>query len=292
MVRLLLKRKAEILGEYMLKRKDKILVGSKKSNDIVINDKIVSEFHCSIVFNNGKYYVKDQNTLTGTKINGTTIPEQEFIPGDQIGIGPYSILYMDDSTEYKNEYYLLGIYGKFEGKKYIIKNAETFIGREKFSPRGIENDIILSGDMTVSKGHAKITLNGSQYVITDVGSTGGVAVNSIKVGQLDTMNINSGDEISIGRTIFRFVTSANEDYSFPVKQNILLLKIVRPLSIALTISVPLFSATLSIFGWSGISILTRYKDKLSLELNLNFKKEIPLKILNVTILRQLQQSEI
>jgi pSer/pThr/pTyr-binding forkhead associated (FHA) protein len=38
--------------------------------------------------------------------------------------------------------------------------------------------------MTVSKGHAKITLNGSQYVITDVGSTGGVAVNSIKVGQV------------------------------------------------------------------------------------------------------------
>ncbi|MDR2818048.1 MAG: FHA domain-containing protein [Endomicrobium sp.] len=277
MARLLLKRKAEILGEYMLKRKDKIFVGSKKGNDIVINDKIVSEFHCSIVLNSGKYYVKDQNTLTGTKINGTTISEQEFLPGDQIGIGPYSILYIDDAAGRQNEYYLLGIYGKFEGKKYIIKNAETFIGREKFSPRGIENDIILSGDMTVSKGHAKITLNGSQYVITDVGSTGGVAVNSTKVGQLDTMNINPGDEISIGRTIFRFVTSANEDYSFPVKQNILLLKIVRPLSIVLTISVLLFSATLSIFGWSGISILTRYKDKLSLELNLNFKKEIPLK---------------
>ncbi|MDR1244898.1 MAG: FHA domain-containing protein [Endomicrobium sp.] len=277
MARLVLKRKAEILGEYMLKRKDKIFVGRKKSNDIVINDKIVSEFHCSIVLNSGKYYVKDQNTLTGTKINGTTISEQEFFPGDQIGIGPYSILYIDDSAGHQNEYYLLGIYGKFEGKKYIIKNAETFIGREKFSPRGIENDIILSGDMTVSKGHAKITLNGSQYVITDVGSTGGIAVNSIKVGQLDTMNINPGDEISIGRTIFRFVTSANEDYSFPVKQNILLLKIVRPLSIVLTISVLLFSVTLSIFGWSGISILTRYKDKLSLELNLNFKKEIPLK---------------
>jgi hypothetical protein len=132
MARLLLKRKAEILGEYMLKRKDKIFVGSKKGNDIVINDKIVSEFHCSIVFNSGKYYVKDQNTLTGTKINGTTISEQKFLPGDQIGIGPYSILYIDDSAGHKNEYYLLGIYGKFECKKYIIKNAETFIGRENF----------------------------------------------------------------------------------------------------------------------------------------------------------------
>ncbi|MDR2437435.1 MAG: FHA domain-containing protein, partial [Endomicrobium sp.] len=66
MPRLLLRRKAEILGEYLLKRKDKILVGSKKGNDIIINDKVVSEFHCSIILNGGRYYVKDQNTLTGT----------------------------------------------------------------------------------------------------------------------------------------------------------------------------------------------------------------------------------
>jgi pSer/pThr/pTyr-binding forkhead associated (FHA) protein len=277
MPRLLLKRKAEILGEYLLKRKDKIFIGSKKRNDIVINDKAVSEFHCSITLNDGRYYVKDQNTLTGTKVNGLIISEQELVPGDQIGIGSYSILYTDDSVGSKKEYYLLGIYGKFEGKKYIIDNSETFIGREKFSPKGIENDIILYGDMTVSKGHAKITLNGNQYVITDVGSTGGVAVNSTKVGQLDSMNINSGDEISIGRTIFRFVTSENENYSFPVKQDILLLKVIRPASLVLTLVVIALSATLSVFGWSGISVLTKSKEKLSLELNLNFKKDIPLK---------------
>jgi pSer/pThr/pTyr-binding forkhead associated (FHA) protein len=277
MARLILKQKAEILGEYLLKRKDKIFVGSKKGNDIVINDKIVSEFHCSITLNGGKYYVKDQNTLAGTKINGLVISEQELVPGDQIGIGPYFILYTNDSVGSKKEYYLLGIYGKFEGKKYIIDNTETFIGREKFSPRGIENDIILYGDMTVSKGHAKITLNGNQYVITDVGSTGGVAVNSTKVGQLDTMNISLGDEISIGRTIFRFVGSEHEDYSFPVKQDILLLKIVRPASIVLTLVIIALSVTLSVFGWSGISVLTKAKEKLSLELNLNFKKDIPLK---------------
>ncbi|MDR1474356.1 MAG: FHA domain-containing protein [Endomicrobium sp.] len=277
MAKLLLKRKAEILGEYLLKHKDKIFIGSKKSNDIVINDKIVSEFQCSIILIGGKYFVKAQNTLTGTKINGIIISEQEFHPGDQIEIASYCILYIDDSAGIQSEYYLLGIYGKFEGKKYIINNLETFIGREKFSPKGIENDIILSGDMTISKGHAKITLNGNQYVITDIGSTGGVAVNGVKVGQLDSMNINPGDEISIGRSIFRFVTSVNEDCSFPVKQHVLLLKIVRPVSIIFTIIVIVSSAALSIFGWSGISSLTKYKEKLSLELNLNFKKEVPLK---------------
>ncbi|MDR2436768.1 MAG: FHA domain-containing protein, partial [Endomicrobium sp.] len=205
------------------------------------------------------------------------ISEQELLPGDQIGIGPYSILYTDNSVGFKKEYYLLGIYGKFEGKKYIIDNAETFIGREKFSPRGIENDIILYGDMTVSKGHAEITLNGNQYVVTDVGSTGGIAVNSTKVGQLDSMNINPGDEISIGRTIFRFVTSENEDYSFPLKQDILLLKIMRPASIALTLIIMTLSIALSFFGWSGISVLSKSKEKLSLGLNLDFKKNIPLK---------------
>jgi outer membrane protein assembly factor BamB len=37
---------------------------------------------------------------------------------------------------------------------------------------------------------------------------------------------------------------------------------------------------LSISGWSKISVLTKYKEKLSIELNLDFKKEIPLKIMD------------
>jgi pSer/pThr/pTyr-binding forkhead associated (FHA) protein len=275
---LLLKRKEEILGEYILKRKDKIFIGSKKGNDIVIHDRIVSEYHCTIVLNEGKYVVKDQNTITGTKINGKVISEQELVSGDLISIGPYTISFSDNNSfSNSEEYFLLGIYGKFDGKKYSVKNTNTFIGREQFSPKGIENDIILSNDMTISKGHAKISLNDKQYVITDVGSTGGIAVNGIKVGQLDSMNINDGDEISIGRSIFRFVNSKRENYSFPAKQQMLLLKIMKPVSFVFMIVFIAASLLIAFFGWSQLHVLTDYKEKLTLTLNTDFKKDIPLK---------------
>ncbi|MCL2506521.1 MAG: FHA domain-containing protein [Endomicrobia bacterium] len=276
MPRLFLKRKEEILGEYLLRRKPRIFVGSKKGNDILIKDKNISEHHCTIIFNDGKYTLKDQNTITGTKLNGKTVSEADLQVGDVIGIGPYSVVMAADVSADNPDYYLVGVYGKFTGKKFSVKKGDTFIGREQYSPRGIENDIILTNDMTASKGHAKISLNGKQFMVTDVGSTGGVAVNGYKVGQLNSMNIEPGDEISIGRTIFRFVSSKNEDYSLPVKQNILLLKIIKPISLIVTLAVLGTSCYFGWMGWSKGSLLSGYQ-KLTLTLNDNFRKDIPLR---------------
>ena len=279
MPRLFLKRKEEILGEYILRRKPRIFVGSKKGNDILINDKNISEHHCTIILGDGgKYLLKDQNTIIGTKVNDKNVSEKELEIGDVIGIGPYSIVLAPDvQSASVKEYCLLGIYGKFLGKKFTVKSSDTFIGREQFSPRGIENDIVLAGDMTISKGHAKISLNGSQFVITDVGSTGGVAVNGTKVGQLNSMNIDIGDEVSIGRSIFRFVDSKNENYSLPSRQHIFLLKIMKPVSLVFTVLIFAISAFAIYTGWAGISLINSKPDKLNLEVNTDFRKDIPLR---------------
>ena len=211
MPRLLVKKKEEIISEYISrKNKLKIFIGSKKGNDIVIPDKNISEHHCTIIFENNSYTLKDQNTIMGTQINFRSITEATLSFGDEICIGDYKILFLDDALNKQDvvipQYYFIGIYGKFYGKKYFLKsNGDTFIGRENLSPRGIENDIVLSGDMTVSKGHAKISAVQGQYTITDIGSTGGVAINGEKLGQLNSSQLALGDEISIGRTIFRVV---------------------------------------------------------------------------------------
>ncbi|MCL1972049.1 MAG: FHA domain-containing protein [Endomicrobia bacterium] len=282
MPRLFLKRKEEILGEYILRRKKRIFVGSKKGNDILIKDKNISEHHCSIILDDDdQYVVKDQNTIIGTKVNGKTISEKELEIGDEIGIGPYSIVMYPDITSGTPDTapagFLLGIYGRFTGKKFMMKKDDTFIGRDQFSPRGVENDIVLAGDMTVSKGHAKISYNNGQYTITDVGSTGGVAVNGNKVGQLNSMNIKFGDEISIGRSIFRFANAFDQDYSTPSKQQIFLLKIQKPLSLIIMLASIITSIGLIWFGWSGLSLLKSKPPKLALELNSDFRKDTPLR---------------
>ncbi|MDR3124531.1 MAG: FHA domain-containing protein [Endomicrobium sp.] len=278
---LLLKKKEEILSEYALKRKEKIFIGKKKTNDIVINDSLVSDNHCTIILKNDKYYIKDQNTIAGTKINGKIIVEQEVLSnGDTISIGAYTLEYWQKNSISDDKHYLLGIYGKFEGKKYFVKNTDTFIGRELFTPKEIENDIILDNDNTVSKGHAVISFKDDKFFVEDTGSTGGVAVNGLKIGQFESFAIQSGDEISIGRSIFRFVNSSNEDYSFPQKQQIFLLRIIKPLSLAITILVTCAFLFFAFVSNQKLSVMKSYDEKLTLELNTTFKKDIVLKSLD------------
>lgn len=283
MPRLLVKKREEIISEYVArKNKIKIFIGSKKGNDIVIPDKNVSEHHCTIIFANNQYTLKDQNTIMGTQINFRSITEAPLNFGDEISIGDYKIMFLDDALSKQDvvipQYYLIGVYGRFFGKKFFLKSdGDTFIGRESLSPRGIENDVVLSGDMTVSKGHAKISAVQGQYTITDIGSTGGVAINGEKLGQLNSTQLAIGDEISIGRTIFRLVDYFSEDYSLPSKQHILALKIFKFMRIFVTLLV-LVGAALSIYlGYTSYSLITSAPSKLNLSLDLNWSKEIPLK---------------
>ena len=232
MARLLVKKRAQVIAEYKIASINVINIGSVRANDIVVMDKNVSENHCTITKVNDTYEIKDNNTLTGTLLNGKQITISELNFGDEIGIGNHSLVFFPDtrkiftgedardfsSSKYlETNHFLLGVYGKFEGKKYHIRNSGTFIGRERVSPKGIENNIVLAGDMTVSKGHARIELRDNSYMLKDVGSTGGVAVNGKKVGQLNEVTIKNGDEIAIGRSIFRFVDDGNDDYSLPLE---------------------------------------------------------------------------
>lgn len=55
--------------------KEKILIGRKKDNDVVIDfTNHVSRVHCSVHHRNGKYYVVDENSTYGTYVNKTACP--------------------------------------------------------------------------------------------------------------------------------------------------------------------------------------------------------------------------
>jgi len=286
MPRLLLKKKEEVLKEFVVRKtKTKVFIGSKKGNDILLPDKQnVSEQHCVILYSDNKYILKDQNTITGTQVNGRNVTEIQLNFGDEITVADWTISFLEDISVNKfdvlfPQYYLIGIYGKFYGKKFVIKQQnDTFIGREDISPRGIANDIVLSGDVTVSKGHAKITGFENEYTITDIGSTGGVAINGEKLGQLNTTSIKLGDEISIGRTIFRVVDYYNENYALPLKQNLFALKFLKIITFLTTLIVFLFSLYFIIFGYSGLSTLNSSNGKVKLSINTNWSKDIPMKV--------------
>jgi|GEM_PF-2112696 len=79
---------------------------------------------------------------------------------------------------------------------FNIDKVTTTIGREK------DNDIVLSGDMSVSRKHAKIIFNGSCFEIHDLPSSkSGVIVNGYDVESADLKN---SDIIQLGETVMKF----------------------------------------------------------------------------------------
>ena len=100
---------------------------------------------------------------------------------------------------------LVVIYGAELGKRLPLGESILVCGRS------IETDIPLD-DEAVSRKHARFAWTGADYAVQDLGSTNGTYVNDVPVsgGRL----LRDGDQIKIGRTIFKFLCSGNVELSY------------------------------------------------------------------------------
>ena len=78
--------------------------------------------------------------------------------------------------------------------------AYKLIGQAVTLGRSSENDVVIQ-DNKSSRNHAIIERRGSDFWIVDLGSTAGLMVNEVPVKE---QNLQSGDLITIGTTVFRF----------------------------------------------------------------------------------------
>jgi len=79
--------------------------------------------------------------------------------------------------------------GPQAGLTYVLADGDTLVGR------GSDCDIFL-GDVTVSRHHARFSVDGSTLRLTDLGSTNGTYVNG---SWADAYALSAGDEVIIGK---------------------------------------------------------------------------------------------
>lgn len=87
--------------------------------------------------------------------------------------------------------------GPRAGQAFDLNKPVITIGRE------VGNDIVLE-DPQVSRHHARLAQQGAGFVIEDLGSTNGTAINGQRV--IGTRPVNLGDTIGLGDTIVLQVT--------------------------------------------------------------------------------------
>lgn len=72
-----------------------LLVGRRESCDIVLRFSNVSAHHCQLTVVGGYWYVRDNKSRNGVKVNGLRVTEKRLDPGDILAIArhKYEILY-------------------------------------------------------------------------------------------------------------------------------------------------------------------------------------------------------
>lgn len=99
---------------------------------------------------------------------------------------------------------LIVISGTRLGHRAILDRDVFVIGR------GASAGLQLEGD-AISRVHARVTREGSDYLLVDAGSTNGSFVNYKKVSKL---KLSDGDEIQIGHTLLKFLSGDNIETSY------------------------------------------------------------------------------
>lgn len=92
MAKLMLKFKEAMLKEIRLEKKV-TTIGRAPTNDIVIDNLVVSGAHAKIVNEGGRYFIEDTNSTNGTFIGGRRITKSPLVHNAQIVIGEYTLLF-------------------------------------------------------------------------------------------------------------------------------------------------------------------------------------------------------
>ncbi|RME24247.1 MAG: FHA domain-containing protein [Deltaproteobacteria bacterium] len=85
-----------------------LTVGSDPANDIVLDDRFVSAFHCRLYRRNGSWYVADTDSTNGTRVNGVAVGEARLEPGATIAVGRVN-LHVDTLSEEKKPDHFHGL---------------------------------------------------------------------------------------------------------------------------------------------------------------------------------------
>jgi diguanylate cyclase (GGDEF)-like protein len=100
--------------------------------------------------------------------------------------------------------FVIVIYGPELGKRVQLGTAPFTIGRSS------KNDLFLDQE-SVSRNHARISFDGTQYWVQDQGSTNGTFVNDEVVRE---QRLGDGDQVRIGRSILKFMTGENVEVHY------------------------------------------------------------------------------
>jgi predicted component of type VI protein secretion system len=70
--------------------KPRLMVGRRESCDVVLRFPNISSHHCLLTLDSGYWYIQDQNSTNGIKVNGARCQRKRIDPGDKVTIAKHT----------------------------------------------------------------------------------------------------------------------------------------------------------------------------------------------------------
>jgi hypothetical protein len=190
MAKIVLSMNNAVIREVTLS-KERVTIGRRPQNDIVIESAAVSAEHAMIVTRNSDSFLEDLNSINGTQINGQPVKKHFLQHGDVIELAEYKVRYVADGYEASGSNgsrntvpFIRVLNGAHAGKELALTNTLTTIGRP-------------GGQV------AAVTQQMGNYFITHVEGEVHPMVNGESIGT-ETHKLVSGDEIELSGTRVSF----------------------------------------------------------------------------------------
>ena len=68
-------------------------IGRNPSNDVVLKDPTVSDYHATVRLEDGSYFIYDFASENGTQVNGRKIYRKKLVDGDILQLGQFMLVF-------------------------------------------------------------------------------------------------------------------------------------------------------------------------------------------------------
>ncbi len=191
-------RRLQVMGRpdvYVNLNSEKITIGSDPANDLTLDVELVSDFHAEILCIGEDYYLSDLFSGGGTLVNHQLVGAKHLLrPWDRVDIGKCTLEVCDPSLRRPTDWALYSNSTLLQNQFYTLQSV-TVVGRGK------DCDLLIDC-RTLSRKHARLTIQPEGVHIEDLGSANGTYLNGERVQRAVA---RSGDQV-------RF-----EQYSYTLK---------------------------------------------------------------------------
>jgi DNA-binding NtrC family response regulator len=142
-------REAGKAGERSIELEgERIRVGSHRSNELLVSDRLVSRFHCVLSLDRGSWTVTDTGSLNGTMLSGVRVRDAILPPGDcELSLGDSVVRVTQLSPEKVCRVPELSRFGELRGRTLAMRQVFSVLDRVASS----EVTVLVQGESGTGK---------------------------------------------------------------------------------------------------------------------------------------------